>query len=975
MASPEAKVAAGGEAKAAAATDAASPSPPRVVPNFDALDLNSVSSSDSELDVEMDGRDDLAASIAAEMRDRDRHLVRRASTRLDYHAIRSTCSIRSMTDMLGEPVAAAAATNSTKGGAGQPLAVDTTNSLAPMPARHSRHSRQGSGVFTRFHLKPPGDDSGPVALDADDLERTVRRTKGPPENLDLESSYDRSHDRVLRTPWLRESNTLLPSSPGRASIRRTMSMVMRGKGSDSKSTERWMRIAYNLLVFVLVFWALFMEDLAIIYLPPSTERFMLVSAWVVFVIFLLELVIFSVLLPGYWRSEQFWMELIAVISLLPIAGHVAADCAAMLAPFEHNGDCGCVPWVLLTAQTINSILQPIRAAAMSNRAANAGHAIFVYSKDLVEGTIEVLTPKTQRSRRINERNAHAAAGNVAAADITPAAQRKTSLDPDPLPSDGSVFRELQREERERLRRRLDEGKGGSGSGNGRDLKDKIGVADATTNRQRRSTGSGQASWSSYYSKDRKLSTATAESGTEGKLAMLKRGRAAPQRTYSFHMNGARKNSVQAQDMGHRNGIGRLHSTVSEIATAGDADNHAKTSMLGRALIQRTNMNVLFGLVIVMPVISLLHTTALNLTPESGLLLLDTALCKGGDVGAYTASLVPHHTSNKNNKNNKTKEELVRAAQSYVSVVTPFDYSDMSRRLPMYRVIDVMLCGLASAFRDESFFFGDGADRNLTSVAELAARYGLRVSELWVIYISSVDGSVLTAEAGDSRFENASSSVAHISLRELNKSQAMLSLSLTCVLLVVVGVWTSAFRRDYSILITAPLQHVIDLLRRLASNPRLAVDFGVAKREIHRQEKMERRRWQRGSSGDDLMTSMSRGSGSIRGSANSSILEDAPLKIHSEIDVIEASIAKFGRLLHVGFGEAGVTIIARNLLHGKFDPVQPGRKVMAIFGFCDIRNFTDCCEGQYYFFLFLTFSSFFLACCCCCCCCRCCCCCC
>ena len=116
------------------------------------------------------------------------------------------------------------------------------------------------------------------------------------------------------------------------------------------------------------------------------------------------------------------------------------------------------------------------------------------------------------------------------------------------------------------------------------------------------------------------------------------------------------------------------------------------------------MNVLFGLVIVMPVISLLHTTALNLTPESGLLLLDTALCKGGDVGAYTASLVPHHTSNKNNKNNKTKEELVRAAQSYVSVVTPFDYSDMSRRLPMYRVIDVMLCGLASAFRDESFFF-------------------------------------------------------------------------------------------------------------------------------------------------------------------------------------------------------------------------------------------------------------------------------
>ena len=38
------------------------------------------------------------------------------------------------------------------------------------------------------------------------------------------------------------------------------------------------------------------------------------------------------------------------------------------------------------------------------------------------------------------------------------------------------------------------------------------------------------------------------------------------------------------------------------------------------------------------------------------------------------------------------------------------------------------------------------------------------------------------------------------------------------------------------------------------------------------------------------------------------------------------------------------IIANNMSKGKvFDPVIPGVKVMAIFGFCDIRNFTDCCE--------------------------------
>ena len=36
-------------------------------------------------------------------------------------------------------------------------------------------------------------------------------------------------------------------------------------------------------------------------------------------------------------------------------------------------------------------------------------------------------------------------------------------------------------------------------------------------------------------------------------------------------------------------------------------------------------------------------------------------------------------------------------------------------------------------------------------------------------------------------------------------------------------------------------------------------------------------------------------------------------------------------------------MSRSLLTGHFDPVVPGRKVNAIFGFCDIRNFTDCCE--------------------------------
>lgn len=47
--------------------------------------------------------------------------------------------------------------------------------------------------------------------------------------------------------------------------------------------------------------------------------------------------------------------------------------------------------------------------------------------------------------------------------------------------------------------------------------------------------------------------------------------------------------------------------------------------------------------------------------------------------------------------------------------------------------------------------------------------------------------------------------------------------------------------------------------------------------------------------------------------------------------------KIGALLALGFGEAGAKIIADNMAKtGDVDPMIPGTKVVAIFGFCDIR---------------------------------------
>lgn len=61
-------------------------------------------------------------------------------------------------------------------------------------------------------------------------------------------------------------------------------------------------------------------------------------------------------------------------------------------------------------------------------------------------------------------------------------------------------------------------------------------------------------------------------------------------------------------------------------------------------------------------------------------------------------------------------------------------------------------------------------------------------------------------------------------------------------------------------------------------------------------------------------------------------------------ILENLIIKISSLLTIGFGEAGTDLIARNIENcGQLNVMIPGKKIMGIFGFCDIRNFTDATE--------------------------------
>ncbi|MEM1002753.1 MAG: hypothetical protein AAGH46_08895 [Bacteroidota bacterium] len=53
----------------------------------------------------------------------------------------------------------------------------------------------------------------------------------------------------------------------------------------------------------------------------------------------------------------------------------------------------------------------------------------------------------------------------------------------------------------------------------------------------------------------------------------------------------------------------------------------------------------------------------------------------------------------------------------------------------------------------------------------------------------------------------------------------------------------------------------------------------------------------------------------------------------ETVILENTIVKIGALLAIGFGEAGSHIIAQNMeKSGEVDPMLPGKKCVAFFGF-------------------------------------------
>ena len=152
-----------------------------------------------------------------------------------------------------------------------------------------------------------------------------------------------------------------------------------------------------------------------------------------------------------------------------------------------------------------------------------------------------------------------------------------------------------------------------------------------------------------------------------------------------------------------------------------------------------------------------------------------------------------------------------------------------------------------------------------------------------------------------------------------KLTSLLNIMRTIFICIILTLGSIYFSKDSETLIIKPIEQMIEKVKIISKNPIAAAEI----QEIYL--KKEEAKNKSKSCMSRLCSSQS----------------SAP---QYETELLENTIIKIGVLLALGFGEAGSIIIGSNIEKGgEVDPMIEGSKVVGIYGFCDIRNFTDTTE--------------------------------
>lgn len=153
----------------------------------------------------------------------------------------------------------------------------------------------------------------------------------------------------------------------------------------------------------------------------------------------------------------------------------------------------------------------------------------------------------------------------------------------------------------------------------------------------------------------------------------------------------------------------------------------------------------------------------------------------------------------------------------------------------------------------------------------------------------------------------------------SKLVSLLNIFKTLFICIVLTLGALYFTKDAEVLVIRPIEKMIEKVKKIAKNPLAASEIKTLQ--------------------DTLFEVIPK--------KTCFCFKSKPVESSQadyETKIIENTIIKIGILLGLGFGEAGSAIIGSNIeKNTEIDSMITGNKIVAIFGFCDIRNFTDTTE--------------------------------
>jgi hypothetical protein len=157
--------------------------------------------------------------------------------------------------------------------------------------------------------------------------------------------------------------------------------------------------------------------------------------------------------------------------------------------------------------------------------------------------------------------------------------------------------------------------------------------------------------------------------------------------------------------------------------------------------------------------------------------------------------------------------------------------------------------------------------------------------------------------GDANFTRSMTAIFDASVRK--RDEAFFGVLLTTFVILLLGFGMVSFTSDVNDLVIVPIEHMMQLVREISENP-LGKNISSSVYDKSRNK-------------DDGM----------------------------ETTLLIRTISKIAGLMRVGFGEAGADIIGKSLNFNSggdtMNFLGNGRKIYSIFGFCDVRQFTDTTE--------------------------------